>query len=125
MGLLDSVKSKITGRRKQDLGEIRAGVLNEEYNPEPIGMRRNELPPPAPMPPTPTEGMNRDELTWDSPRDDARESISLEPQKPDNTNYEVIDKLRFIENQLSAIRSQTELINERLKTIETRIGRRY
>ena len=41
-------------------------------------------------------------------------------------NYEVMDRLAFIENQLSAIKSQVELVNERLKNIDAKIGaRRY
>jgi len=41
-------------------------------------------------------------------------------------NYEVMDRLAFIENQLTAIKSQVELVNERLKNIDAKIGtRRY
>ena len=42
------------------------------------------------------------------------------------SNYDVMDRLAFIENQLSAIKSQVELVNERLKNIDTKLGtRRY
>ena len=40
--------------------------------------------------------------------------------------YDILDRLNIIEAQLSAIRSQTETINERLKNMEVRLtGRRY
>ena len=39
--------------------------------------------------------------------------------------YDIMDRLNLIESQLAAIRSQTETINERLKNMETRLGRRY
>ena len=39
--------------------------------------------------------------------------------------YEIIDRLNLIESQLSAIRSQTETINERLKNMERSMGKRY
>lgn len=38
---------------------------------------------------------------------------------------EIIERLAFIENQLIAIRSQTETINERLKNIQNELMRRY
>ena len=43
-----------------------------------------------------------------------------------SSNYDVMDRLAFIENQLSAIKSQVELVNERLKNIDAKLGtRRY
>ncbi|MBI4162536.1 MAG: hypothetical protein HY513_02540 [Candidatus Aenigmarchaeota archaeon] len=61
---------------------------------------------------------------------------SLDPVQPlelpssqsqvNTNNYEVMDRLAFIENQLTAIKSQVELVNERLKNIDAKIGtRRY
>jgi len=48
-------------------------------------------------------------------------------QQPDTSrDYEIRDRLHMIESQLSAIRSQTETINERLKNIEMRMsGKRF
>ena len=40
-------------------------------------------------------------------------------------SYDIMDRLNLIESQLTAIRSQTETINERLKNLETRLTRRY
>lgn len=40
-------------------------------------------------------------------------------------SYDIMDRLNLIESQLSAIRSQTETINERLKNMETKLTRRY
>ncbi len=47
-------------------------------------------------------------------------------QGPSTSNYEIMDRLAFIENQLTAIKSQVELVNERLKNLDARLGtRRY
>jgi hypothetical protein len=51
-----------------------------------------------------------------------KEPISMERT---DDKYEIMDRLNIIEAQLTAIRSQTETINERLKNMEMRIGRRY
>lgn len=62
---------------------------------------------------------------------------SLEPVQPlempgqqsqgaSGNSYEVMDRLAFIENQLTAIKAQVELVNERLKNIDAKLGgRRY
>lgn len=48
------------------------------------------------------------------------------PAMEETKDYDILDRLRMIEAQLSAIRSQTETINERLKNLEVRLtGRRY
>jgi hypothetical protein len=50
----------------------------------------------------------------------------VEMDKPSKGgSYEIIDRLNFIENQLAAIKSQTETINERLKNLDLKMGRRY
>ena len=46
------------------------------------------------------------------------------PEVPRNEN-EILDRLSFIENQLTAIRSQVETINERIKNIQNELSRRY
>ncbi len=119
MHLFDAIKNKIFGRRA-DYADIRAGVLNEPMvRPPPdtdrfgppeddISASRSEVPPlPEPFP--------------------ERGPISLGEERPAEReeNYEVVDRLNFIQNQLSAIKSQTETINERLKNLEMKVGRRY
>ncbi|MBI4895938.1 MAG: hypothetical protein HY832_00105 [Candidatus Aenigmarchaeota archaeon] len=54
---------------------------------------------------------------------------SFQQQGP-NTNvdigskYEILDRLKFIESQLAAVRSQVELANERLKNMEGLLNQR-
>ena len=56
--------------------------------------------------------------------------ISNQPERKeltldDNRRYEIEDRLNIIETQLQAIRSQTETINERLKNLDAKLGRRF
>ncbi|HLC77475.1 MAG TPA: hypothetical protein VJH04_04700 [archaeon] len=46
-------------------------------------------------------------------------------QNDRQNNYDIMDRLNLIESQLTAIRSQTETINERLKNMEQKLTRRY
>ena len=54
---------------------------------------------------------------------------SFQQQGP-NTNvdigskYEILDRLKFLESQLAAVRSQVELANERLKNLEGMLNQR-
>ena len=53
-------------------------------------------------------------------------SKQYENKDESSRNYDILDRLNIIEAQLSAIRSQTETINERLKNMEMKLGpRRY
>ena len=139
MGIIGSLKNKFLGRR-DELGDIRSHVLGEEsYDrdyPEPR-MDRDYPEPrmdiddrvgPREIPEMP-EPFPRDDVgRFSSPEERfGREPIALEESaaRSENKNYEIMDRLNIIEAQLTAIRSQTETINERLKNLEMKLGRRY
>lgn len=133
MGILDSIKNRMH-KKSDDLDDLRSGVLNEPdtFNAETF---RQPLRPEQfsderfrqePLRPEPMDQRRYND--YFPQRDTSMETMSLEPTRAStesrsDNSYEVLDRLRFIENQLAAIRSQTELINERLKNLEVRIGR--
>lgn len=134
MGLFGAIKRRVFGRSEEDFGDIRSTVLGEGLPPEtPPPKRYEEIPPeadrfaPRGVERAPEPGVDtREPMDLGgpifSPREE-KEPIDVGTGPKDD--YEVIDKLNFIENQLSAIKSQTETINERLKNLEMKIGRRY
>lgn len=128
MGLFGAIKSKIFGRREEDFGELRSTVLGDDLPVErPPPKRYEEMPPQTdkfgPMrAPEPNEPMDLGGPIF-APKEE-REPMDVGTAGPKD-EYEVVDKLNFIENQLSAIKSQTETINERLKNLEMKLGRRY
>jgi len=125
MGILGSLKGKLH-KKNDDLDELRSGVLDEPFRPEPMSTFNREQPRSDPFVQRsgfddyPQRDASTDTMVLEPP---TRESVSFEPQRGSEGSYEVLDRLRFIENQLSAIKSQTELINERLKNIEVKLGR--
>ena len=110
-------------KKSEDIGDIRSHILGEQRFNEPPPSRFDE-----PMP-LKDEGFDRP-FNEPMPRYD-RQPVGIdapfEIEKPsEKSNYEVLDRLNFIENQLSAIKSQVELVNERLKNMEMKLGtRRY
>ncbi len=126
MSILSGLKNKIIGRKDTDFGELRDDVLNEnkfgtDEGPESPRLRRQpagafEDKPFDPLNPEPVD-------SFGPPPGRFREPVEL-PRAEERNNYDVMEKLSFIEAQLSAIRSQTELINERLKNLEARLGTR-
>ncbi len=137
--ILGSLKDRVFGRRKRDIdyGDIRSQVVGERFQQEPptvrerFGLERaNEFPkdPYAPEPfaqaPQPEPFFPAQQQAFGSrpePRD-----FGFEQPQPARNDYDILDRLNLIESQLSAIRSQTETINERLKNIDARLtGRRY
>lgn len=148
MGLFSSLKNRFSRHKTEDVGDIKNRALAEdrfsrfsgpeytepltreeiskEERPFSIRKTREELLAQPLMPtrrpvemPKGLEPVTEEELTVEERR-------PIEFEKPEEKgNYEILDRLRFIENQLSAIKSQTETINERLKNLETRIGKRY
>ena len=142
MGIFASIKNKILRRREGgefDYQDMRSTVINEPPRPE--GQEPYEPPTEMPMtaePPEPRflrsqqaqqeppvderfrtpEQRRYEELTVDQP------SMQQMASQPAGERYDVMDKLNVIEAQLSAIRSQTETINERLKNLELRLPRR-
>jgi len=130
MSVLDGLKNKIIGRKDDDYDDFRSRILNEEnkihgdkhddYDRR-FEKRFGEAQEVEPeLRPFELEDRNfRNPVSMD------REPVSLDTQsslKREENSYEIIDKLNFIENQLSAIKSQTELLNERLKNIESKLG---
>jgi len=129
-----------SGDDEPSFDEVRSHVLGEEYPPLP-GQ------PPSPPPelsasPRQYPGMGAGErLAREAYYPESRVENRFEPlgmempgagrepvamdQKEDRTLFEIMDRLSMIEAQLSAIRSQTETINERLKNIDARLPRRY
>ena len=116
MGLFGGLKDKIIHKKDNDYGDVRDRILGQENNLESQYNSRFENKYGQPEIDENLKPFNPGERHSDF----AREPISLEPSR--DSSYEVIDRLNFIENQLSAIKSQTELINERLKNIESRLG---
>ncbi len=153
MGIFDAigaVRDRILRRDAPatDLSDIRSHVVGEPYNDpyangpqagtEPPGMEQPG-PPPAIRFRNETAGVQRggdrfgfreeEPLRMDDefgpPPGPGREPMGMNEQ-PASADYEIRDRLSMIEAQLSAIRSQTETINERLKNMEMRMGaRRY
>ena len=137
MGLIGGLKNRILGRR-DDLGDIRSHVLGEEpfereypgrgsaMEDEGFGPKEvPELPEAVPRggfgEPRYGERFGREPIAMEE-----REPIAMEREPSDSGKYELMDRLNIIEAQLSAIRSQTETINERLKNLEMKLtGRRY
>ena len=139
MGIFSGIKNKLLRRQEGDYDyqDIRSNVLNEP--PKPEGYEQYE-PPPAQSyqaePPEPTF-LGRHQRQYDdkyrTPSQKRYEELTFDEQslpggglQPASESYDMMEKLRIIEAQLSAIRSQTETINERLKNLEMRLtGRRY
>jgi hypothetical protein len=128
MSLLGKLKNKAIGKKDDlDYDEVRSHILGD-----------SDLPPPMKDDYAPMENVRPGKREQEEfPYAKRREPIGIEPLQSDmdfsrepismraSDNYEVLDRLKFIENQLAAIRSQTETINERLKNMEMRLGRRF
>lgn len=123
MGLLGNLKNRILRRRDDEFApaDIRSHVLGERFAPEPAGT--------VDVPEFPDVRSTKWQRGYsEGPADFGPEPLAprLEPALPEKEgSYEIIDRLNVIEAQLQAIRSQTETINERLKNMEFRMGRRY
>lgn len=119
MGLFGSLKKKLGRDDDNDYTEIRSHVIGER---PPAEMEFQE----RKFGPQPPQEFNDDPFRPEPMRPEpfsAREPVSFEQPRKD---YDIMDKLSMIEVQLSAIRSQTETINERLKNLEMKLSsRRY
>lgn len=125
MGLFGGIK-RVFGRGDNidEIGDIRSHVIGENEDPygsdEPPMMSRMESAPELPE----VSKFRREPMGFGPSPMGEREPIELD--RSSNREYDIMDKLNIIEAQLSAIRSQTETINERLKNLEMRVGtRRY
>lgn len=124
MGIFSSIKNRLM-RRNDDYDDIKSHVLDEPFPPP--------APPPAAQqyderfgPPLQQETFPREPDFPESERPLTLEREEFAPPSRDfGKEYDIADKLNLIEAQLSAIRSQTETINERLKNMEARLVRRY
>lgn len=126
MSIFEGLKNKLVGKKESDFSDIRSQVLNEDkymdesdtgsWKRKPMDNAADIFDPAKPVPRFGSEpfGSKFDRQPVDLPA----------AAPPERESYEIMDKLNFLEAQISAIRSQTELINERLKNMEARLGTR-
>ena len=124
--MFDSLKSRFRKKDYDDLGDIRSNVLGNSFTraPEP------DFPPAPPQPrrgfddfsPTPRRSAGPG---FDDDLPPGFSNIDTRAPQQQTKDYDLMDRLSLIESQLSAIRSQTETINERLKNLEAKLTRRY
>ncbi len=145
MGIFGSIKDKIM-RKSDDYGDFRSHVIGDpiagaDVEPPRFGKDPNPQERFALGPPASRSELETQRFSGEAPPDFGREAsefgppyartpfereaVSMDEQPSRNVNYDVVDRLNIIEAQLSAIRSQTETINERLKNIELKLPRRY
>lgn len=123
MSLFGFLKKK---KGSEDFESVRSHILGEPIN-EPVSEPMPEEYPPVER--APPSGYGRFGTPNPPPlREDieAFEPFAPRQEEPKAGNaYDISQRLDIIESQLSAIRSQTETINERLKNMEMKISRRY
>ena len=125
MSILGGIKSRFFSRSEdiEGINDIRSHVIGEGENPYrdegPIMPQRADVPE---LPDVSRFGREPIGFEPAPDRDFGREPVE---RSDTGRDYDILDKLNIMEAQLSAIRSQTETINERLKNLEMRIGRRY
>jgi len=125
MSIFGSILNKVL-RKSDDIGEIgdiRSHVIGENENP--YADEGPPMPTRTDVPELPEVPRFREPVSFEPTMPDRDFSRDTMPERDTNRDYDIADKLDMIEAQLSAIRSQTETINERLKNLEMRIGRRY
>ena len=120
--MMDWLKNKVHKRNYDDVSDIRSNVLGNDF------LRSPEPDFPRPQADFPRPGIN--ERQFNEPSfgqfQEPPGFSSIDVRSPDREkDYDILDRLNLIESQLSAIRSQTETINERLKNMERQLGRRY
>ena len=116
MGILGGIKDRILRRREEDLGDFRSHILGQSQ-------QTYQAQQPEPEPP-------KKLYEREMPVQDEISPFGFKEPEPAtqevSQSYEIMDRLNIIEAQLTAIRSQTETINERLKNMELRLqGRRF
>lgn len=122
MSILGGIKDRLLRRNEAEIDDLRSHILGQAQ----------QMPDPEP----PKKLYEREPSVEDvKPFDfenergfEGRGSLGIGVERDTvevSKNYEIMDKLNMIDAQLSAIRSQTETINERLKNLELRLqGRR-
>jgi hypothetical protein len=122
---------KLMHRRDEDYDDIRTHVLGERFErfDEPASFEKPPPPPARDM--EDFSQRTRDvfgappEQLDDFPPPPGQASLEKVVEKT-SRDYEIMDRLTMIENQLAVVRSQTETINERLKNMEAKLTmRRY
>ncbi|MFH0836615.1 MAG: hypothetical protein V1870_00640 [Candidatus Aenigmatarchaeota archaeon] len=137
MGIMAKLKDRIIGRRYEepDYDTVRAAVLGDNAPPvNPAGSRidEKELKPSWKTRYEQSESSNFQTNPFEPVtqaesviNDYGRENREKDRKIDKREMYELLDRLSIIEAQLTAIRSQTETINERIKLMEIRQTRRY
>lgn len=121
MGLFD----KLFRRKREEISEIKSHVLGnvpEDFEPPPFEPGVREPPSPTDIKPP----LDNELIDVEKPGRELK-PLTLEQEESikESDMLEILDRLKFIESQLSAIKSQTETINERLKNLTMNIERRY
>ena len=130
MGIFDAIKDRVLRREPAaDLSDIRSRVVGEppaeQFGPPPepppgIGISRFQRTAER------TGFGNEEQFGTEEFGGPLREPLRMDEPPLQESDYDIRDRLNVIEAQLSAIRSQTETINERLKNMEMKLGpRRY
>ena len=131
MGIISALKNKILRREPVDVSSMRSSVLGDrgfvrdniepepEVKPRSVDLERYE--PPASLKPT---TFTREPIDIRDMEYEEGFENTAEPSRKYSEKYDILDRLDFIENQLSAIKSQTETINERLKNIDMKLSQR-
>lgn len=131
MSLFGRLKDRLTHKRDEDIYDFRSHVLGEAPLAAP-----EEPEAPEPLEPLPARSSFDREPDFSEPviPRSRLKDLTVEPgfERPPERfaedkvgrDYDILDRLNIIEAQLSAIRSQTETINERLKNMEMRLGTR-
>jgi hypothetical protein len=127
MGIFSGIKNRFRKEPDLDYDDIKSHVTGEPRPPPEMEFQARKFGDEPPRDPFGDEPLNRPEPFSRDPFSASREPVGFqEPQRVSGRDYDIMDKLSMIEAQLSAIRSQTETINERLKNLEMKItGRRY
>jgi len=123
--MFDRLKNRLHRKDYDDAEDIRSSVLGDFRMPQ------------EPEPDFPRPNRKVEVPAWDDPTSpqqfdsppgfgsiDMRQPAQMQSERG-SRDYDIMDRLSLIESQLSAIRSQTETINERLKNMERSMGRRY
>lgn len=128
MGLLGRLRDRITHRRDEDLYDYRSHVAGEP----PLAAPEPEFQEPEPVEPLPARSSLEPDFSEPIIQRSRLKDLTVEPgfdrpfgkEERAGRDYDIMDRLNIIEAQLTAIRSQTETINERLKNMEMRLGTR-
>lgn len=124
------LKNRVRKRDYDDLEDIRSSVVGQDFrNPEPDFPRAAARPPEAAAFDPIERHFGEFEPRFEQPPGFSTVDTRYPEQSPvserSSRDYDILDRLNLIESQLSAIRSQTETINERLKNMEAKLTRRY